>query len=126
MAYATVEDVEARFRALSEEEAAICETLLEDAAVKIDDCNQEADEAKKKIVSCDMVKRALENAASGLIPTGATQATIAALGYSQSVTFGGGAAGELRLMPSEKRFLGAGNKIGSYSPVQELVSEASV
>lgn len=125
MAYATVEDVEARYRPLSPEETTICETLLDDAAVKIDDCNQYADVEKKKIVSCDMVKRALESAASGLIPVGASQSTISAMGYSQSVTFSGGAAGELRLMPSERRFLGAGNKMGSYSPVQELVPEAA-
>ncbi len=120
MAYATVEDVELRYRKLSEDEAATCEVLLDDAAVKIDDCNSEASAEKKKIVSCDMVKRALENSQSDLIPIGATQATISALGYSQSVTFSGGAAGELRLMPSERRFLGAGNRIGSYSPVEGL------
>lgn len=119
MAYATVEDVELRYRKLSEDEKSVCEVLLDDAAVKIDDCNSEADAAKKKIVSCDMVKRALENSQSGLIPMGATQSTVSAMGYSQSVTFGGGGAGELRLMPSEKRFLGAGNRIGSYSPLED-------
>lgn len=125
MAYATVEDVEARFRPLTPEETTICETLLEDAAVRIDDCNAAASPDKKKIVSCDMVKRVLDTSPDGQIPLGATQSTVSALGYSQSVTFGGGSYGELRLMPSERRFLGAGNKIGSYSPIQELAPEAA-
>ncbi len=54
---------------------------------------------------------------------GATQGSQSALGYSQSWTISGGASGELYLSKLEKQLLGCGNKIGSYSPVQELVPE---
>jgi hypothetical protein len=51
---------------------------------------------------------------------------MAGLGYSQSWTIGsGGGAGELYLSKLEKKLLGAGNAIGSYSPVQELAGSSS-
>ena len=57
-------------------------------------------------------------------PLGATQGSQSALGYSQSWTIGsGGATGELFLGKLERKLLGAGDKIGSYSPVQELAPE---
>ena len=58
------------------------------------------------------------------IPTGATQGSMSALGYSQSWTVGsGGSVGELYLSKLDKQLLGRSNSIGSYSPVQELVPE---
>ena len=50
---------------------------------------------------------------------GATQGSMSALGYSQSWTIGAGSVGELYLGKLEKKLLGACNRIGSYSPVQE-------
>lgn len=125
MAYATVQDVEDRMtRTLSESEQAICATLLDDSAIIIDTYNSEASAENKNVVSCRMVIRALGDGESIGIPMGATQATMSALGYSQSFTMGGGASvGELYLEKLEKKLLGYGNKIGSYSPVQELVCE---
>lgn len=121
MSYATVSDVQARMmRDLSVDEQAVCSTLLEDAAVIIDTFNIEASADAKKTVSCRMVIRALGDGSD--IPMGATQGSMSALGYSQSWTMGSGAsAGELYLSKLEKQMLGYGNKIGSYSPVQELV-----
>lgn len=121
MSYATVSDVQARMmRDLSIDEQTVCSTLLEDAAVIIDTFNIEASADAKKTVSCRMVIRALGDGSD--IPMGATQGSMSALGYSQSWTMGSGAsAGELYLSKLEKQMLGYGNKIGTYSPVQELV-----
>lgn len=121
MAYATYTDVQDRMiRTLSESEQNICNNLLEDAAVIIDSYNPYAKGEDKKVVSCRMVIRALGDGESD-IPLGATQGSKSALGYSQSWTMGTGASvGELYLSKLEKKLLGIGNKIGSYSPVQEL------
>lgn len=121
MAYATVSDVQARMmRDLSVDEQAVCATDLDDAAIIIDSFNVDASADVKKTVSCRMVIRALGDGSD--IPMGATQGSMSALGYSQSWTMGAGAsAGELYLSKLEKQMLGYANKIGSYSPVQELV-----
>ena len=121
--YATVADVQARMtRAMSADEQAMCAVMLEDAAVIIDAYNADASADAKKIVSCRMVIRAMGDGESGGIPMGASQGSMTALGYTQSWTMGaGGAAGEMYLGRLEKKLLGAGNSIGSYSPVEELV-----
>lgn len=124
MAYATVEDVQARMpRLMSESEQAICSTLLDDAAVIIDSFNSAALNDVKLIVSCRMVIRQLGDGEASDIPIGATQGSMAGLGYSQSWTIGSGSTGELYLSKLDKQMLGGGNKIGSYSPTQELVSK---
>ena len=120
--YATVSDVQARMtRCMDGREQSLCAVLLEDAAVLIDGCNANADADAKKVVSCRMVVRALGdgNGGSG-VPIGATQASMSALGYQQQWTITGGSSGELYLSKLEKNLLGAGNRVGSYSPVQEL------
>ena len=121
-AYATVEDVQARMsRTMTEDEQALCEKLLEDAAVIIDVYNIAADSDVKQVVSCRMVIRAMGNGSDSGVPLGATQGSQSALGYSQSWTIGsGGGAGELYLGKLERKLLGCGDRIGSYSPVQEL------
>ena len=125
MAYATVEDVQARMtRTLSAAETAVCSQLLDDAAVQIDSYNPDADASIKELVSCRMVIRALGDGQSAGVPIGATQGSQSALGYSQSWTIGGGGGtGELYVSKEERRMLGVANSIGSYSPVQELVPE---
>ena len=123
MAYATLNDIISRLnRDLSASEQTVCTTLLDDAAVIIDAYNKDADEEAKKVVSCRMVVRALGDGTSAGIPMGATQGSMSALGYSQSWTIGAGSAGELYLGKLEKKLLGTGDLIGSYSPVEELVS----
>lgn len=121
--YATVADVQARMtRTLSSSEQIVCGTLLEDAAVIIDAYNTNALVDAKQIVSCRMVIRALGDGSDAGIPLGATQGSMSALGYSQSWTIGSnGAAGELYLNKLEKKLLGTGNAIGSYSPTEGLV-----
>jgi len=125
MAYATVEDVQARMmRDLSEDEQAICETLLDDVAILIDSYNTQASDDAKKVVSCRAVIRALGDGETSGVPMGASQGSMSGLGYSQSWTISaGGSVGELYLGKADKQLLGYGNKIGSYSPTQELVGE---
>lgn len=122
-AYATVSDVQARMtRDLSTDEQTVCSTLLDDVGVMIDGYNSSASADAKKIVSCRVVIRALGDGETSGIPAGATQGSMSGLGYSQSWTISsGGSVGELYLGKTEKQILGYGNKIGSYSPVQELV-----
>lgn len=127
MAYATYEDVQARMsRELSEDEQAICSTLLDDAAVIIDFFNENAASDVKLVVSCRMVIRALGDGESAGVPVGATQGSMSGLGYSQSWTVSNGSVGELYLSKIEKQLLGKGNQIGSYSPIQELVAHQEV
>ena len=123
MAYATISDVQDRMtRQMSAAEQGVCSTLLDDAAVIIDAYNSEADAGAKNLVSVRMVTRAIGDGTDAGIPMGATQGSMSALGYSQSWTIGAsGSAGELYLGKLEKKLLGYGNVIGSYSPTQELV-----
>ena len=128
MAYATTSDVQARMiRTMTTEEQAVCATLLDDAAVMIDAAAPAASAAAKNVVSCRMVIRAIGDGSDSGVPYGATQGSMSALGYSQSWTIGtGGGAGEIYLSRSDKRLLGAGGSIGSYSPTQELVPPSEV
>ena len=123
MAYATAEDVQRRLvKTLSDTQMEVCATLLDDAAVLIDAVAPNASEDEKATVSCSMVVRAMGTQGDLSTPIGATQGSASALGYSQSWTFGNGSTGELYLSRTEKRLLGVGNRIGSYSPVEELAT----
>ena len=121
--YATTDDIEDRLgRELTETEEDVCDALLEDAAVIIDAAAPNASAAAKKVVSCRMVLRTMSAEGQAGVPVGATQGSMTALGYTQSWTIsGGGSSGELYLSKTDRRILGCGNAIGSYSPVQELV-----
>lgn len=122
MAYATVSDVQARMtRVMSESEQSVCSNMLDDAAVIIDAYNETANAGVKKLVSVRIVTRAIGDGTDAGIPMGATQGSMSALGYSQSWTIGAGSAGELYLGKLEKKLLGCGDAIGSYSPTEELV-----
>ena len=120
-AYTTVEDVQAGFRALTDfEEKEKATRLLEEAAEIIDTAAPNADESKKAIVSCRMVRRAIGDGSSGMFPMGATQGSMSALGYAQSWTMQGGSSGELYLGKTDKQLLGIGNRIGSHSPLEDM------
>ncbi len=124
MAYATVQDVQARMsRTMSESERTICSTLLDDAAVIIDTFNDAAAVENKLIVSCRIVMRQLGDGETDGVPIGASQGTMSGLGYSQSWTMSGGSTGEMYLSKLDKQLLGYGNKIGSYSPVEGITYE---
>jgi hypothetical protein len=117
MAYATFEDIIKR-KYLETSEMERCDALLEDAAIIIDAYNAEASLDAKRLVSCNMVIRAIGNRDES-IPIGATQGTMSALGYSQSWTSAGG-SGELYLTKLEKKILGAGNNIGFSNPYSNI------
>lgn len=123
-AYAQVSDIEARLgRTFDTTEKGVCTSLLDEAGAIIDAYNVNATSDAKKTVSIRVVSRAIGNDDVG-VPIGATQGSMSALGYSQSWTQGtGGSTGEVYLGKAEKKLLGVGDNIGSYSPVQELVPQ---
>lgn len=127
MAYATVADVQERMiSTMSEAQETVCTALLEDAAVLIDAYAPTADAEIKKVVSCRMVARAIGDGSDSGIPAGASQGSMSALGYSQSWTMAGGSTGEVYISKTERKMLGVGDRIGSYSPVEEFICEESV
>ena len=100
--------------------------MLDDAAVIIDAVASWAKESAKKTVSCRMVIRAIGDGSTSGVPVGSTQGSMGGLGYTQSWTVGtGGSVGELYLSRQDRRLLGMGNKIGSYSPVEGMVATCS-
>ncbi|MBE6483670.1 MAG: hypothetical protein E7Z96_02650 [Actinomycetaceae bacterium] len=110
-AFATVADLEARWRPLTDTERARAETLLVDAASLIrDTCPatwQAAGEATLRRVSCAVVKRAMVAPAGDmdLIGVASQQATVGP--FSQQITFRD-PGGDLYLTAAEKRSLGKG------------------
>lgn len=123
-AYANVGDVQDRMiRTMSSDERAVCSALLDDAGAMIDAIALSALADIKKIVSCRMVIRALGDGTTGGYPIGASQGSMSGLGYSQSWTVSGGSTGELYIGKADRQMLGLSNRIGSYSPVQELAPQ---
>lgn len=129
MVYATVEEVEAGFRTLSDDEKTLCSALLAEAGIVIDAYSQDAPFERKQLVSCRMVRRQLDAGPGGqgtggqgtaMYPMGATQASASALGYQQSWTVSGGSVGELYLSKLEKKLLGVGSRLGAHSPLEDL------
>ncbi len=120
IAYTSVEDVQAGFRPLKDAEKEKVSRLIEEAAEIIDTAAPHADDRKKAIVSCRMVRRAIGDGGSVYYPMGATQGSMSALGYAQSWTMQGGSSGELYLGKTDRQLLGIGNRIGSHSPLEDM------
>lgn len=122
MSYATIKDIAERTgKTYTETEQAQLSALLFDAAVLIDRYNANASDEAKLVVSCRMVIRAFGDPEEASFPLGASQGSMSAGGYTQSWTIGsGGSTGELYLGKADKALLGVGNRIGSYSPTQEM------
>ena len=128
MAYATYSDVQTRLGVtFSSQEQEICTSLLGRAALMIDSykVSENVSTDAKKEVSINMVARVM-NSSTADVPIGATQGSMSGLGYSQSWTISNGATGELYFDKNDKRLLGVGNAIGSYSPIEELVPVSEV
>lgn len=126
MAYATYADVETRIgRTFTETEQETCTSLLGRVALMIDSystANGKTDEIKKE-VSVNTVSRVMVDSETG-IPIGASQGSMGALGYTQSWTIGsGGSVGELYIAKADKKLLGIGDQIGSYSPVEGICND---
>lgn len=120
-AYGTCDDVERGFRKLDADDQERAAALLEEAAVIVDAyAGKSATYDAKRVVSCRMVRRALDDNSGMQIPMGASQGTVSALGYSQSFTYGSGSSGELYLSKADKRLLGVGGSIGFHGPLEDL------
>lgn len=112
MAYATVTDLEGRWRPLSDAEKARAGVLLTDAAIEIDvraplDAEPTAAEtAVRLVVSCRMVKRAM---ASTVGDAPVTQAAQTAGPFTMSQTYAN-PMGDLYLTKADLRLLGVGRQ----------------
>lgn len=121
MSYATTTDVQDRMTStMTQAQLDACSYLLDDAALLIDAYAPDADDDAKLAVSCSMVIRAIGTAGDVTVPLGASQGSVSALGYSQSWTIPNGGTGELYMTKAEKKILGVGNLIGSYSPLEGI------
>lgn len=112
MAYATVSDLESRWRTLSDSEKVTATARLDDAAVILDaycppsDPVTDQEAAVRKIVSCDMVKRSMAAGdVSGGI--GVTSLQQGAGPYQGTMQFAN-PSGDMYLTKGDKRLLGCG------------------
>lgn len=119
MAYATVQDLEAQWRTLTEDEQDRAAVLLDSAAVYLDslvvvDPEDEHQAQVLKNVSCSMVQRVMS---SNVDTFGVSQTSMSAGVYSQSMTFAN-PSGDFYLTGFEKMALGInGAKIGMIRPM---------
>lgn len=119
MAYATVSDIEARWRELTADEESKAGVLLDDAAAILDtlgvfDSSDPNVAANLRIVSCNMVIRAMSAAQADTF--GMSQGSMTAGPYTQSWTFSN-PSGDMYLTKMEKRLLGiTSGYIGSIRP----------
>lgn len=127
-AFATVSDLEARWRPLSPDESNRAQALLDDAAAVIRaECADvdsrlvavppailpELDPAVPLMVSCSMVKRAM---LSGADVAGVTSTQQTAGPFSQSLSFAN-PSGDLYLTKAERRILGCGGQRAGSVPM---------
>lgn len=109
--YATVEDLEKRWRPLTDAEKARAQVLLEDASLRIRQACKHLPEPDadgllaRKIVACNMVMRAMSTDVSQ--PIGASSLTQTAGSFSQSTSWSGPAS-TLYLSKEDKILLGIG------------------
>ena len=110
MGYATVSDIETRWRTLDSTEQAKASALIDDASAIIDklagfdsDGLTEQQQANAKIVTCNMVIRAMSSATSDSF--GLSQTSMTAGPYTQSWSYSN-PSGDMYLTRMEKRLLG--------------------
>lgn len=121
--YATVEDLEERWRTLSPAEQGTAKTKLNDASVlvavegrrsgvEIDASDELANETAKAVV-CEMVKRAMV-APADQVPMQSNNVTVGP--FSEQFTYAN-PTGDLYMTSSEKRRLGFGrSRVGTMLP----------
>lgn len=120
MAYATIADVEARWRTLSADERTRAEALLSDASLmlaELADVDEDDDEQAEllEVVCCNMVIRAM--AATAMDTFGVSQTSVTAGPYTQSYSYSN-PSGDMYLTKFEKRLLGiTASYIGSIRPM---------
>ena len=114
MAYATIADLESRWRTLTSDEQIVALTLLDDAAVLIDSMGTPSSSAAALIVSCDMVRRSMSMSQADTY--GLSQASMTAGPYAQQLTYAN-PTGEMYLTRTERKMLGfLGGAIGFARP----------
>lgn len=119
MPYATVSDIEARWRSLSTGESARATVLITDASAMLDklvsvDPTDTEQAALLKTVCCNMVIRAMT--ATALDTFGVSQTSVTAGPYTQSYSYAN-PSGDMYLTKFEKRLLGVSTSyIGSIRP----------
>ncbi len=114
MAYATVEDLQRRWRTLTQAEQAVASALLEDAAVLIDSYGEPKSDDAAMVVSCMVVRRAMSSTTADLF--GVSQTSMTAGSYQQQWTYAN-PGGDIYLTKQEKSMLGhGGGKLGVAIP----------
>jgi len=114
MAYATVADLEARWKTLDSAAQAVAEVKLADAAVLIDSFGVPKSADAAKAVSCSVVMRAMSSMATDAL--GVTQASITAGSYQQQWTYSN-PSGDMYLTKQEMKMLGfGGGSLGFARP----------
>lgn len=114
-AFATVDDLEARWRTLSSDERTRAGVLLDDASAMIRALCPDADDADVlKLVACAMVKRAMLAADAPGVKT--TQETAGP--FSTSLTYSN-PMGDLYLTAAEKRLIGCGRQVAFVVPMTD-------
>lgn len=119
MAYATVSELEERWRDLSESEKRRAAALLDDAAALLDSelerCHQDPSTKTDKLryISCQMVRRAMAGGEAGDL----TSLSRTAGSFSEQFSFAN-PSGDLYLTANERRFLGvmARGRIAQVGP----------
>ena len=119
MAFADVNDVEARWRPLTADEAQRADVLLGDASamlaalVEVDPCSPTQGDILRS-VCCSMVIRAM--AATEADNLGVSQASMTAGPYTQSWTYSN-SSGDMYLTRNEKRLLHIGGGRVGWAPL---------
>lgn len=118
MAYATVADVEARWRELTPEESARATALLEDASAILDAVVRiDGSEKQGRLlcqVCCNMVIRSMGSSVDSF---GATSSTVMAGVYQQTLSYEA-PTGDMYLTKLEKRLLGVSSGYIGSIPVK--------
>lgn len=123
MVYATVSDLESRWRTLTAPEKTRAGVLLEDAAVRLDvacpptDPPTEAELSVRLIVSCEMVKRAMATP-GGLEGIGVSSVQAGAGPFQQTHQFTN-PTGDLYLTKGDRALLGCGAQVAFTVPMAD-------
>jgi len=126
MAFATYQDIEARWRTLTADEQAVATTLLDDASnvleslVEIDE-SDEKQAANLKQVCCSMVIRSMVASASSAFGVDELSATMGPFGRTMHYS---NPNGDIYLTKFEKRLLGISGGRGrilypGYGPIDD-------
>lgn len=114
--YATISDIESRWRTLSTDERTRATALISDASAMLDavvdvDPSDQEQAALLKVACCNMVIRAMT--ATAMDTFGVSQASVTAGPYTQSYSYSN-PSGDMYLTKFEKRMLGVSTSyIGS-------------